>query len=83
MFGDITTKKVFKGIDDKGRQVIKALVYWPEENTEVEGIIQYTSDDEPVLRVTSETIFSPCILKLEHQSLQRAYDEYERVKLSV
>lgn len=76
MFENIT-KKVFKGTDTKGREVIKATVLWGEENAEVEGVLAYPND-KPVLKVTSKTIFKTLILNLEPKSLQTAYDEYEK-----
>jgi len=80
MFENIT-RKVFKGTDLRGRQVIKAIVLWGEENAEVEGILAYPNE-EPVLQVTSETIFNKLILNLEPNSLQQAYDEYEKASVA-
>jgi len=72
----IITKKVFKATNEKGRQVLKAIVFIEEENAEVEGIISYTKENQPVLRVTSKTLFDKSILNLEPASLQKAYAAY-------
>jgi len=67
---NVITKKIFKGTDEKGRQVLKAVVF-DEKKAELEGIISYTKDNEPLLTVTNVMI-----LKLEHESLQDAYNVY-------
>jgi len=67
--------KVFKGTDETGRQVMKARVWWDEEQTEVEGIIGYPASS-PVLNVTTKTIFNTLILKLDPVSLDAAYAVY-------
>ncbi|MDQ6961329.1 MAG: hypothetical protein Q9M28_02205 [Mariprofundaceae bacterium] len=75
----VITKKVFKGTDEQGRQVLKAIAFDEEEKAEIEGIISYTKDNEPLLTVTSKTIFDTMILKLEPESLQKAHNEYAAI----
>lgn len=71
----VITKKVFKGTDEKNRQVLKAIVWHEEEKAEVEGIISYRGE-QGLLTVTTPTLFKIMILKLESKSLQAAYNAY-------
>jgi len=75
--------KVFKGTDNNGREVMKAAVWWGEEKAEVEGVISYPGNTEPVLNVTTKTLFDKLILQLDKSSLDAAYQSYNENDLGL